>query len=197
VALRRFSVRGLVMVLAAGLLVSGCNPDPGPTPSGSPTAAPSVSPSAIPSPTPTENAQEREQREAFEAAEKAYRSNFAEVGRLATKGGADMPSAIMKRTSTGSYLDLQMQSLKYLASEKAKASEGGVLAWVRKDAFSPERVTLTSCEDYSSVRLITRSGETVAPENSGERIAAQTLTVVEVSGDWKVSAVESQPVTKC
>ena len=194
---RRFSARGLVGVLAVGLLAAACNPDPGSAPTASPASGASVSPTATPSPTRTETAEEQKQREAFEAAEKAYRTNFAEVGRLAMKGGAEKPTAVLRATSKGAYLDIQMQSLRYLASEHARATQNGRIAWVHPGAFGTAELILKSCEDYSDVSLIKRSGETVAPENSEARIAKQTITVVRSGGAWKLSDIDSEQVSQC
>ena len=196
-ALRLHPAGGLALVLAASLLVAGCTPDPGPTPPAPATAGTSGAPSASPSPSRAENAEERKQREAFEAAEKAYRANFAEVGRLAMKGGTDEPTDLLLSTSTGSYLALQMQSLRYLASERARASENGDLAWVRAGSYSSSELTLTGCEDYRDVRLIKKDGATIEPENSGARVAVQTITVVSSAGAWKLSEVKSEAVKQC
>ena len=64
------------LVLLAMVLAAGCVPSTGPSPSPSP-----------PSPTPSENAQEREERIAYEQAEVAYRAFGAEFDRLAAAGG--------------------------------------------------------------------------------------------------------------
>lgn len=196
-ALRHFSARGLIAVLAVGLLAAACNPDPGSTPTESPSSTASAPPSATPSPTRTETAQEQKQREAFEAAEKAYRTNFAEVGRLAMKGGVEEPTAVLKATSKGVYLDIQMQALRSLASDGARVVRYGEIVWVHPGGFSGSELVLNSCEDYSKVMLINESGETAAPENSEGRIAKQTITAVRSGGGWKLSDLDSEQVSRC
>src|SRR4051812_20183044 len=85
------SIVGATCLLA--LLGTGCTPDtPPPTP---PTST---------SPTPTENAQEREERLAYAAAETSYREFRAEVERVYSTGGATKPTKAMTATAGGSYL---------------------------------------------------------------------------------------------
>src|SRR3954447_16625275 len=84
----------LAMVAAVLVLLgSGCTPDPGPQPTPTPVA-----------PTPSENAQEREQRLAYEAAEKSYRTFRAEYQRVLGRGGAASPTKQMRETAGGAYL---------------------------------------------------------------------------------------------
>ncbi len=101
--------------LVIGLLVAGCTPDPGPGPGTSP--SPAVS-SSTPSPTPTENAQERQQRLDFEAAEKAYLTAFAESGRLAMAGGTNKPTKVLLENTVGAYLDVQTKRSEGLEAER-------------------------------------------------------------------------------
>ena len=93
---KRLTVGSCGAVLVLGLLVAGCTPEPGPNPSVTPVPTVTTSaPSPTASPTPTENAQERQQRLDFEAAEKAYLTAFAESGRLAMAGGTKKPTRLM------------------------------------------------------------------------------------------------------
>lgn len=175
--------------LVMGLLVAGCTPDPGPGPGGSPT--PSVS-SAAPSPTPTENAQERQQRLDFEAAEKAYVTADAETGRLAMKGGASKATPTLLATTTGEYLDVQMVDLRALR-ENGWRADRPVTTSVRADGgWSPTEIRLTACEDASKVRLIDRKGKVVAKDR--DRRFVQKLTAVRIDGAWKISGIESEVV---
>ena len=95
---KRLTVGTCGLVLVLGLLVAGCTPESGPAPTVTP-VPPVSSPTPSPSPTPTENAQERQQRLDFEAAEKAYLTAFAESERLAVAGGANKPTKILVATT--------------------------------------------------------------------------------------------------
>ena len=107
---KRLTVGSCGAVLVLGLLVAGCTPDPGPTPTVTPFPR-STSSSPSPSPTPTENAQERQQRLDFEAAEKAYLTAFAEI-RQARYGRAvhRKPTKVMLANTGGFYLDVQLKT---------------------------------------------------------------------------------------
>lgn len=195
--LRRFSAGGLVGVLAVGLLAVGCNPDPGPSPTVSPPTETSAPPTGTPTPTPTENAEEMKQRVAFEAAEKAYRANFVEVGRLAEKGGVDAPSAIMRNTSTGAYLDAQMANLKFLHEQDLSANQVGRIVWLKRGPFSPTELNFEACEDYRKVLLVKSNNETVPPKDGGTRIYQQTIEATLVGGVWKLSDLNTEQVGQC
>ena len=85
---RRWTGRGLVVgACLLAFLGTGCTPDDPPP------APPSTT---APSPTPTENAQEREERLAYEAAEKSYREFRAEYYRVLGSGGAKSSTPAMK-----------------------------------------------------------------------------------------------------
>jgi hypothetical protein len=91
----RFAGRGLLVgSCLLAFLGTACTPsDPPPTP-----------PTTVASATPTENAQEREERLAYQAAEASYREFRAEVERVYSRGGAAKPTAVMKATAGGQYL---------------------------------------------------------------------------------------------
>jgi hypothetical protein len=148
-----------------------------------------------PTPTPTENAEERKQREAFEAAEKAYRSNWAEAGRLSVAGGADEPTQLLLQTSSGQYLADTMQSLQSIKKEKLRASGPGELVWVRDGAYSTDKLVLRGCEDYRSAVLTKQNGDIYTPE--GTRVYDQTITVLKVKGAWKLNDQDTKQVAGC
>ena len=77
---KRLTVGSCGAVLVLGLLVGRCTPESGAEPErdARPTVT-SSAPSPSASPTPTENAQERQQRLDFEAAEKAYLTASQEI----------------------------------------------------------------------------------------------------------------------
>src|SRR3954452_24925151 len=75
------------------LLSSGCTPD-------TPPPAPPMSTS----PTPIENAQDREERLAYEAAETSYREFRTEFYRVLRAGGAKTATPKMKAAAAGPYL---------------------------------------------------------------------------------------------
>lgn len=187
VALRHLSA-GLAAVVAACLLV-GCTASTGTTATESPTASPTQSPVA--SPTRSETAEERKQREAFEAAEKAYRRGFQEVGRLAMEGGAESPTRELLSTMTGHYLNSQMDELRSFKAENLRASAVGTIGWVRGDAYSQQKLRLEACEDYREVALLKQSGATQTPDNTGTRVYRQLVTMQNVGGAWKASDFET------
>src|SRR3954447_5092383 len=92
-ARRVMGPRLVVGTCLLALLGSGCTPD-----------TPPPAPPANTSPTPTENAQEREERLAYEAAETSYREFRAEYRRLSSSGGTRTATSTLKRTSGGPYL---------------------------------------------------------------------------------------------
>ena len=192
-ALRPFSAGGLAAVLAGGLLASGCTPDPGSTPP--PMMSPTPSVTASPTPTRSETTQEREQRIAFEAAEKAYRVSWTEYGRLAVDGGAEDPTQKLLDTSTGKYLSATMESLRSIKKQKLQISSPGSLEWVRPKAYGEGEVILEGCEDYRSAILTKPNGETLTP--SGTRVYQQTITAQRVSDRWKLSAQVTSEVDQC
>lgn len=184
---RHLSARGLAGVLTAGLLVA-CSPDAGPDPSTTPVGSPSASASS----SSTETAEEKKQREAFEAAEKAYRAAFAEVGRLSTNGGATKPSDILLDNAGGEYLSAQLDQLKWLADQDSRTTDPGSLGWVRRETYSPAAVTIEACEDFRDVLIVDSTNRTTAPEDVGTRVYVQRLTVKPVETRWKVVDLDTQ-----
>jgi hypothetical protein len=186
---KRLTVRGCGVVLVAGLLAAGCTPEPGPTPSATP--PPSVS-SPSPRPTPTENAQERQQRLDFEAAEKAYLTADAEVNRLGQMGGASKATKILLATTDGQYLDVQVEDLKTLKENGWRTDRPLRTSVTANGGWSPEEIGLTACEDASKVKLLDSDGKEVAKDR--DRRFVQRLTAVRRDGTWKISGIESKVV---
>jgi len=179
---KRLTVGSCGAALVLGLLVAGCTPDPGPTPTVTP--VPSVStPSS--SPTPTENAQERQQRLDFEAAEKAYLTAFAESGRLAVAGGATKPTKVLLATTGGFYLKVQMNDLKVIKENGWRADRPSTTSVFANGGWSPKEVGLTACEDASKVKLLNQQGKEVAKDRPMRFV--QTLTATRVDGVWKIT----------
>lgn len=183
---RRLTVGSCGAVLVLGLLVAGCTPDPGPTPSVTPV------PSVTPSPMPTENAQERQQRLDFEAAEKAYLTAAQETDRLAIQGGASKATQALTQNTMGAYLDFQMEGLRTLKEEGWRTDRAGVVAVTGLGGWSDRELTFTACEDSSRVRLLNKDGKEVQQDRP--RRFVQELTATRAGGRWKISDVDSTVV---
>ena len=129
----RLTVGSCGTVLVLGLLVAGCTPDPGTTPSVTPTpAVSSPTPSPSPTPTPTENAQERQQRLDFEAAEKAYltASDETETAWL-PRAAHPKPTRLLTENAVGAYLDVQMEDLRTLKETDGARTAPLLSRWLR------------------------------------------------------------------
>lgn len=182
--------RGLVAVTLVGLFGAACTPDPGPvtpTPSAVSTATPTVSAS------PTETAQEREERVAYDAAEKAYRTFRAEYNRVLRAGGAKEPTAVMKQTAGGEYLKTFteiVQAYKGLGSY-AEGTERTV--YVRPSGYSPKEIAMQVCEDSRQVKDFVKSGKQVGV---GE-LRTATIEVRRVDRNWKLWSGSGQSVKSC
>jgi hypothetical protein len=164
-------------ILACCALVA-CTQEPVQTSSSSPT--PVVT-------TPSESQIERQMRLDYEAAERAYRANMAEQDRLYKAGGAVEATRLLKATATGSYLRITISSLRDVHEADWRATAGTkILGVVRDGGWKGDRVGLTSCEDNEIVRFVDKSGKDVTPK--GPALYVQALTIVKVSGHWKVSS---------
>lgn len=186
---RRLTVGSCGAVLVLGLLVAGCTPDPGPTPTVTP--VPSVT-SATPSPTPTENAQERQQRLDFEAAEKAYLTARQETERLAMSGGVRKATRVMKENLAGTYLGVQVDDLRTLKDNGWRTDRPTSVRVSADGGWSATELALTACEDATKVRLLDEDGVEVAEDRP--RRFVQSLKATRVDGRWKISGLESKPV---
>lgn len=139
-------------VAVACLLAStgtGCTPSSPPTP-------PSSTASSTPSPTATatETAQEREERLAYEAAEKNYRAFRVEYNRVLARGGEAKPTAKMLDYAGGPYLEeLQAGSAAYRG---LRHHSRGVekIVYVRRDGFETKELVLHICEDSRGVTTL-------------------------------------------
>ncbi len=92
--MRRRLAAPLGALAALVVMLVGCVPTTSPTPSPPP-----------PSASPSENAQEREERIAYEQAEATLRKFRAEFGRLLNEGGAPEPPESLKRLAGGQMLE--------------------------------------------------------------------------------------------
>ena len=173
----------LAMVAAVLVLLgSGCTPDPGPQPTPSPVA-----------PTPTENAQEREQRLAYEAAEKSYRTYRAELQRVLRAGGATTPTELMRKTAGGQYLEetsAVAEAYKGLGHRDAGSER---IVYVRRSGYSSSSLVLSVCEDSRQVTTLDQQGHKLY---RGELRTAE-LTVEKKSTEWKVWAGTGKEVAVC
>jgi hypothetical protein len=172
--------------VACCALAAACTADPAPASTSSPTPVTT---------TPTESQIERRIRLDFEAAEAAYRASTSEQDRLYQAGGATKASAALKATTTGSYLRVTLQSLRDVhKSEWHAKGSTKIVGVARSSGWKPDRLSLISCEDNSSIRFFNRKGADVTPKV--ERRYVQRLRVVKVTHRWKVSTAQSTRVSQ-
>jgi hypothetical protein len=188
----RLAVGGCGVALAATLLMSGCTPESVPTPSNSPTPVMGASASPYPTPTPTENAQERQQRLDFEAAEKAYLSANKEFQRLLMSGGASEPTKILRETTAGGHRKALMNALRTVEQNGWRTDRASSLTVIANGGWSPTKLVLTSCEDTTAVKFLDEDGEEVFTDR--QRRYIHTLTATKSGGIWRITDGESKAV---
>lgn len=182
---RRRTGRGLIVgACLLTFLGAGCTPDDPPP------APPSTN---VPSPSPTENAQEREERLAYEAAEKSYREFRAEFGRILTAGGSERATSLMTTTATGSYLKENLEVVEAYQGLGYHQMGSERIAYVRQAGYSPEAVLLSTCEDAALVKTLDKRGKLV-----GRGDIRRLDLEIRKSGDlWKVSSGSGRQVKEC
>lgn len=191
VQVRRGVLTSLGVLAAVCALGTGCVPSAAPVPSPSPPSP--APPSASPVPTPTENAQEREERIAYEQAEAAYRAFGAEYDRLAEAGGALMPTATMRRYAGGPFLKAYARVLRQQKEIGARARGRVRVAYVKPAGYSPTSLLLSTCEDGSGIRIFDARGK---PLGSGA-IAQAQVTVRKQTGAWLLWQSTEKKVDSC
>lgn len=174
------------VVVAVGCLALGCTPQPGPGPT------PTPSPTATPAPTPPETARERQERLDFEAAEKAYRTFRAELGRVLRAGGASKPTPVMNETASGSYLDNFVAVADAYKDTGTRDSGRERIGYVKRGGYSLTSLTLDVCEDSRGVETYRRTKYVGAGE-----VRTARLDVRKKDGSWKVHDGSGQKVTSC
>ena len=164
------------------LLTTACTPDAGTAPSPSPVAT-----------TPIETDQEREQRLAYEAAEKAYRTFRTEFRRVTESGGAKEATPVMKENAGGEYLRELTEDIKAYKSVGYRTEGGEVLAYVRRGGFEAESLILVACEDDRKVRTVDTAGKVIAKGD----VLILDLEVRKVKSRWRVWSGQSREATSC
>ena len=173
---------------ASCVLLAACTPANGTIP----TPPPATSSPA--SATPPETAQEREERLAYEAAEKAYRTFRAEYNRLyRAEGGSAKPTIVMKDNAAGPYLRSMLAFLKHKVDNDRHSDRGVRIAYVRPGGYSPKELILLVCEDGSRVKIFDTTGKQV----SHGGVSKLTLYVRPIEGRWKVWNGDQEMVRAC
>ena len=182
---RRRTGRGLLVgACLLTFLSAGCTPnDPPPAP-------PSTN---VPSPTPTENAQEREERLAYEAAEKSYREFRAEFYRVLGAGGAKSATPVMRATAAGPYLKNFTEVAEAYREQKSYSRGAEVTGYIRRAGYESVSLVLDVCEDTRNVKDYSRSGKY---QGRGE-VRVARLEARKVSGAWKIWDGKGEKVTSC
>ena len=146
----------LCAAIAAACLVAlvGCDGTPTPSPS----------PTATVNPTPPETSLERQQREDFEAAEKAYRTFIAETDRIAMAGGTMDATPIDE--ADGSWASTSPFNSGYSGNKKQAGEKSyqpaRSIGYVRPGGYTPTQVTLDVCEDGSTNKVTRSHGKQVS-----------------------------------
>jgi hypothetical protein len=185
-------IRGLVTltaIITMSSLAAACTPSEPPVSSPSPT--PSVSPAT---PTPSETEFQRQEREAYEGAEKAYLDFRAEYSREITSTYRPVVTQKMRDTAGGSYLKRYAQFLSQRREQKVRSTSGIEVKVVKRSTYKPGAVTLQTCEDGSKGRLVDKKGKAV-----GRGSASRLEIEVRLSGArWKVwEGAQQKAVKSC
>jgi hypothetical protein len=177
--------RAVAALTLVALVAGGCTPDPTPSPPLTPTPTLSA--------TPTESDQEREQRLAYEAAEKSYRTFRAEYRRVLRQGGAKEPTAVMKDTAGGPYLDTFAKIAQgyKIVGDHQRGRE--IIQYVRHGGYSTESLSLNVCEDGRPVQVIRKNGK----QGGVGEVRTATLEVRYVGSTWKVWSGTGEMVKAC
>ena len=181
---RRLTGRRLIVVACLLTFVAaGCTPSGATTP---PPPPPSTA-------TPTETAQEREERLAYEAAEKSYREFRAEFNRVLIAGGAKKATSIMTATASGSYLkdNLEVAEAYHGLGYRQQGSEK--IVFIRRNGYSSASVLLLTCEDSTGTETIGKGGKQIG---RGDRRRLD-LEVHNTGGRWMVWSGTGQQVKSC
>src|SRR5215207_869614 len=172
---------------ASCVLLAACTPANGTIPTPPATSSPA---SAIP----PETAQEREERLAYEAAEKAYRTFRAEYDRLyQIPSSPSKPPKAITQNAAGPYLKVMMGFLTYSAERNRRADRAMRIAYVRPGGYSLEELVLETCEDGSRIRVLNPQGKQVGHGGT----SALKLIVRRVDGRWKVWDGDQTVVARC
>ena len=181
-------MRGRTGVGAAALLCAialpGCTADAGVQPTPSPT--PSVA-------TPTESPEERQERLDYAAAEKAYRTFRAEFGRVMRAGGARQPTARMRATAAGPYLEEFTEIIRAYKGLGLRTTGQERIDYVRPAGHGPSELNLEVCEDSRDLMEVGADGRAVP---AGE-IRTASIQVRRTKAGWKLWSGEGKKVTSC
>lgn len=159
----------------AALLASGCTPTGGPSPSPAPTTS-------APSPTPTENAQQRDERLAYAAAEKNYRDFRIEYRRVTDAGGARAATPMMEANAAGPYLAEAVKVVRAFREAGGHTQGRPKFGYVRPAGYSPTSLLLDVCEDESSVETFDSKNHQIATNG----ILVLRLDVRKSGSSWKL-----------
>lgn len=184
--LRRRDIAICGGTMAVGLLLSSCTPSSPPSTSPTPVVVPTSS-----KPTPTEEPREREERLAFEGAEKAYRTFINEYLRVTAKTRKPELTAKMRQNAGGPYLSAYKGFLKAQRELEVKSSGPSVIT-VERVGYATDRVLLTACEDGSKIKIVDRDGKTFKRGSAG----TIELTVRLIDSHWVVWDGDNEKTVK-
>ncbi|GAA3563599.1 hypothetical protein GCM10022197_18960 [Microlunatus spumicola] len=172
----------VVSACLATLLGSACTP-----------ADPPAPPATSSAPTPTENAQEREERLAYAAAETSYREFRAEFYRVLGAGGSKSATTKMKATAAGPYLKYFTELAQAYRGEGVHSTGTERTGYVRPEGYSADSLLLDVCEDSTSVRDFDRQGKQTG---KGE-IRTARVEVRKIDGVWRVWDGTGKKASSC
>lgn len=181
--------------LCATLLLAACTqhaPQPPPPPASGPKMPSDAPSSAAPSPSPTPSPSPDSDAVARAAAERAYRTQFAEFNRLEMAGGATHATKTLADSATGKNLQHLLTWLKEDKQTGQRQVNPARLAGVGGGQGNARRRSVTACEDYSKVKW-TRHGKPFRP-GGASRILQHAIVLKGSDGKWRVALVDSTAV---
>jgi hypothetical protein len=169
-------------------LLAGCTPADGTIP------APPPATSAPASATPPETAQQREERLAYEAAEKAYRTFAAEYARLQQEvGGTSRPTKTMTDNAAGPYLKAMSGFLRTKVKKGTHSDSAVHIEYVLPGGYSADELILLVCQDGSNVKVLDSSNKMVGKGT----VSKLNIYLRPISGRWKIWSAHQEAVKSC
>jgi hypothetical protein len=169
-------------------LLAGCTPADGTIP------APPPATSAPASATPPETTQQREERLAYEAAEKAYRTFAAEYARLQQQvEGTGESTKVMRDNAAGPYLKAMNGFLRTKAKRGTHSDSAVRIAYILPGGYSPDELILLVCQDGSNVKVLDSSNKMVRRGT----VSKLNIYLRPISGRWKLWSAHQEVVKSC
>ena len=120
----------------------------------------------------------------FLSVQTVFKAEFDEERHVLMHGGASALTPGVKQRTADPYQGVVLNSFRQEKKNGWRMTTGGTLLGITMRTWTPMKVTLQACEDFSGVKTVDSAGKAVRQKPGARTV--QKFVVIKTKGAWRI-----------